>query len=288
MKGFKKLALVAAIAAPFSSVHALEALDDSVLSDMTGQSGVTIELETRVTMDSFTWIDTDGEGGVSMRGLTIGGFLGATLDDVQVTIDSQNGGDLVIALDTISGAPVDLGIDLTSVTLDSAAAGAAENITEGATIASNINLDIFLGPQEFVIENTGAGTSGLITAQGYFQLNDSSSMDLDVAGISLSSLKVGEFLGDADADAAGFRGGVYNDVAAMQANGLGAGFSYYNVTIGTADSLVAGAATDALQLTVTNFETDITADVAIGGASIGSIAMTDLTLDGTTLTVYGH
>ena len=89
MKGFKKLALVAAIAAPMTSVHALEALDDSVLSDMTGQSGVTIDLETKVSIGSVTWLDTDQGGSVSMRGITIGGAApGSKLDDIRLIIDA--------------------------------------------------------------------------------------------------------------------------------------------------------------------------------------------------------
>jgi len=51
MKGLKKLALVTAVAAlPFAAHADLRALDDSAMGNVTGQAGVTIELETEVSI----------------------------------------------------------------------------------------------------------------------------------------------------------------------------------------------------------------------------------------------
>ncbi|MFC3149638.1 DUF6160 family protein [Litoribrevibacter euphylliae] len=370
MKGFKKLALVAAIAAPLTSVHALEAIDDSMLSDMTGQSGVTIDLETQVTIGQVKWTD---EGSVNLNSISVGGFetqltadnayalsvnkaeqtirnltyqgaiaagqseedaraaaaaadvtgaeaavwaqlggaadeaaakatlnamIGATgvvdtntkLDNIRLVIDSNTSGDLEILVVTQSGfnadgsinptgvaVPVDLGVDVGSVELE------AQGANGGAVIASNINLDILLGPQKFVVHNdTSTYESGLITAQGYFQLADSSSLDLDVAGVSVKNLKVGNFLGDnaltGQAGAVDFT----NSFATSDLNDYTqVGFAYYEVNIGA-------NAADQLVMDVANFNADIQMDVEMGGASIGQITMTDFDVSGTKLTVYGH
>ncbi|WP_284379398.1 DUF6160 family protein, partial [Litoribrevibacter albus] len=128
MKGFKKLALVAAIAAPLSSVHALEALDDSTLSGMTGQSGISIDLTTQVSIDRFDYTD---EGTLSINGIEFGGAGAdlasagtAVLDDIKIDIDVEADGDLLIHLGTQDVASflqgtkeIDFGFAMDSMTL---------------------------------------------------------------------------------------------------------------------------------------------------------------------------
>ena len=62
MKGFKKLALVSAIAALPVSGFAMEAMDDSSLSAVTGQDGISISLGTEIAADIIIH-DTDGYTG---------------------------------------------------------------------------------------------------------------------------------------------------------------------------------------------------------------------------------
>lgn len=276
MKGFKKLALVAAIAAPMTSVHALEALDDSTLSGMTGQAGVTIDLSTRVEIGSVAWTDTAegtpgevGGGTVSFDTVTVGGIApGSALDDVRLLIDAADSGDLEILVVSQSGGAVDLGVDVAGISLNNSAGDTS------STIASNINLDILLAPQKFVVNNDGA--NGSISAKGFFQLADTSSLDLDVAGVSITGLRVGNFLG---ANAATGIAGVDAFTGTDYTAGLG--FAYYDATIQANGS-------NQLQIDVNNFNADIQMNVGIGGASIGQITMTDFDVSGTQLTVYGH
>ena len=300
MKGFKKLALVAAIAAPLSSVHALEALDDSMLSDMTGQAGVTIDLETQVKIGQVAWTDTNegaagevGGGSVLINDIFVGGWTGGgevagdRLDDIRLVIDSAASGDLEILVVTQSAfdaagnptgapTPVDMGITVGSFALDGTAGT--------STIASNINMNVLLAPQKFVVKNAdyvaangnlGKVGSGSISAQGFFQLHESSTMKLDVVGVDVTSLKVGNFLGDnattGQAGANDFTGTDYTQ----------AGFAYYNVDI------YANAA-DQLGVEVNNFNVDVQLTANIGNASIGQISMTDFDVSGTSLRVYGH
>ncbi|WP_286816736.1 DUF6160 family protein [Marinobacter sp. UBA3607] len=61
MKGLKKIALATAIAAaPFASHAGMKALDDTAMGNVTGQAGVTIELQTKVSIGEFRYTDTDG------------------------------------------------------------------------------------------------------------------------------------------------------------------------------------------------------------------------------------
>lgn len=101
MKGLKKIALVTAIAAaPFAAQADMKALDDTAMGNVTGQSGVTIELETQVEVGKFTYTD---EGSFSVSGIKLGGSTVATgdtgnelLDELKIDIDINEAGDAVI------------------------------------------------------------------------------------------------------------------------------------------------------------------------------------------------
>ena len=319
MKGFKKLALVAAIAAPFSSVHALEALDDSTLSGMTGQAGVTIELDTKVTMDSFTYTDTDGGasgeigggsvvmndvrfGGANVSGLAAATFDAAAtdrLDEVTIDIDVASTGNLVIHLgstDTqgvLDGTnPLDFGLYVGSLEVSGDPGVGA---TVNSTIVSDINLRGTLGPQDIVIANDGG--NGLIKAQGYFEIQESS-MNIDVAGVGISNLTISQddaFNSNTYIDKDGNAQAKMVDYGVvLPAKGLTDGtgsesWAFYGVTIDTVTS--GTGVTDALSLTVDSFNVDIAMDVGIGNGSannIGHIAMENLNVSGTQMVIYGH
>jgi len=332
MKGFKKLALVAAIAAPFSSVHALEALDDSTLSGMTGQAGVTIELDTKVTMDSFTYTDTGsgatGGGSIVMNDVRFGGALvngdaagtyagdlDATdrLDEVKIDIDVAQSGALIIHLGSVDTAgvllgnnPLDFGLYMGSFTTSGVALVNGAPAAVNTTIASDINIRGVLGPQDIVIQNAGdinAPTKGLISAQGYFEISDSS-MNIDIAGVGVTNLSISQ-------DDNPFASGTYTDKDGnavdklvdysaydlgngTMASALGNGddnWAFYAVTIGTETSET--GVENALALTVDSFNADIAMDISMGSQagtalSIGSIAMENLDVSGTKMVIYGH
>ena len=71
MKGLKKIALATAVAAaPFAAQADLKALDDTTMGNVTGQAGVTIELETEVSIGGFRYTD---EGYLAVNDISIGG-----------------------------------------------------------------------------------------------------------------------------------------------------------------------------------------------------------------------
>lgn len=97
MKGLKKLTLATAIAAvPFAANAELQALGDSAMGNVTGQSGVTIELAAQVDVKEVAYQD---DGFLAISGLSIGGAAldanndaTTALDDIKLFIDVAGAG----------------------------------------------------------------------------------------------------------------------------------------------------------------------------------------------------
>ena len=89
MKGLKKIALASAIAAVAAGAQAeLKALDDATMSEMTGQKGLTIDLETKWSIGEFAYQDA---GLLVLRDLSMGGNSNegsnSMLDNIRMEID---------------------------------------------------------------------------------------------------------------------------------------------------------------------------------------------------------
>lgn len=128
MKGLKKIALATAVAAaPFAAHADLKALDDSAMGNVTGQSGVSIELETEVSIGEFRYTD---DGYLSVNDIFIGGGtverdgsgnvtgVSGLLDDLLIDIDVEADGDAFIDVHSISGAPIDFAVGVGSASLN--------------------------------------------------------------------------------------------------------------------------------------------------------------------------
>lgn len=86
MKGLKKLALVTAVAAaPFAQAE-MTAMDDALLGEMTGQAGITIDVDLAMTIDAIKYVDRDGNNVLS----NVGGGNG-NLDEDGVDVGAGNG-----------------------------------------------------------------------------------------------------------------------------------------------------------------------------------------------------
>src|SRR5690554_2572190 len=283
MKGLKKIALATAIAAaPFASHAGMKALDDTTMGNVTGQAGVTIELETQVSIGTFTYTD---EGSFNVHGIEIGGagLAGATnnpitgapvtnlLDDLKIDIDVASDGDAVIHVGSISGGPIDWGMTADSMTLTAHADDAAQDST---TLISNLSGHGNLAQLDIRVD-TATDHLPLDVA---FNVVD---MDFDV-----------EFLGVGIRDLAIYGGQFFEQ---GPGGGLPALFAVADVEVYKGDGLGDSPQEDVLRIDVN----DITMDMSIGAieigtladgsaASIGSIAMDNLTISNTTLAVYGH
>ncbi len=259
MKAFKKLALVSAIAAaPFAQAE-LTSIDDAALGDMTGQAGITIELDTAISIANITYTDTDGTSGtagslgingVAFGGGTVGGSTSSVhdgrLDDFKIDIDVDGTDGVVIHLGGTDSAsslvgsnPVDFGLHVDTVT----ASGVTGNIASDINIAGN------LGPIDVTINNTTG--ADLIDVKAFFEVT-SGSLDVDVIGLGISNLKVGQDSNPIYASGSAYRAEI---ATALQSKGL------------IAD---AAAATDAdLKAAVDGAALALT-DVAAGGNGTGT------------------
>jgi hypothetical protein len=200
MKGLKKLALASAVAAaPFAQAE-LVAVDDALLGEMTGQDGVSIELETRVTIDSVTWTDGDGfgasatQGTVGINGIALGGAAaGSALDDILIEIDADGSDGLLIHLGGTNSQEVLMNVDAnTNGSVESVDFGldVASFDVNGSVIASAIAIDGRLGPIDIQIKDNGAADA-TIDVNAFFQVT-AGSMYIDVMGVGISNLTVGD------------------------------------------------------------------------------------------------
>lgn len=176
MKGLKKLVLVSAIAAtPLVANAQLKALNDSTLGSVTGQAGVTVEVQTQIGIGSIVYTDTAGSSGIgggkfAISGVAIGGAGVATaaqtsgltasaalsacnsggtqcnLDNLAFNIDVDSTGTAVISLTNFNQQPVDFGVVVDSMgTQDSSGANGTVLLSNMSMVGNLYALDITVG-----------------------------------------------------------------------------------------------------------------------------------------------
>ncbi|WP_303289499.1 DUF6160 family protein [Marinobacter sp. SS5-14b] len=264
MKGLKKIALVTAIAAaPFAAHADLKAMDDSAMGNITGQAGVTIELETQVSIGTFTYTD---EGSFNVNNIQIGGsgVAGGTgtnlLDDLAIDIDVEADGDAFIHVRSLSGAPIDWGMTAGSMEL------VAADGSQSTTLVSNLSGYGNLAQLDIRVD----------TATDQLQLDVAFNvvdMDFDV-----------EFLGVGIRDMA-IMGGTFFE---QSGNPMTDNFAVADVDVYKGNGLGTSTATDVLRIDINDITMDMNIGaIEIGGTSIGSVALNNLTISNTKLAVYG-
>ncbi|MBO6850996.1 MAG: hypothetical protein JJ867_11115 [Marinobacter sp.] len=292
MKGLKKIALATAVAAaPFAAHADLKAMDDSAMGNITGQAGVTIELETKVSIGQFKYTD---EGSFAVNDIVLGGAgvttegsaagYGDLLDQLKIDIDVEDDGDAVIHVGTLDGNPIDWGMTVGSMELLAGGTG-----SDSTTLISNMSGYGNLAQLDIRVD-TATDHLNIVAA---FDVQD---MDFDVEflGIGVRDMVItgagGNFDYDGDgsvmsADADGEFG---LDPTSKEAQVL-AGFANVNLDIYKGSGLGASTATDVLRIDVNNVYMDMSIGaVEIGGTSIGSFAIDNLAITDTKLAVYGH
>lgn len=253
---FKKLALAAAVAALPATGFSMEALEDSALSGVTGQDGINIGLATDISA-GLKIHDKDGiDGTVGNAGaLVINGFsitrLNAT-DEIELVIDTDDGGGTAPYLNVAVNLPADLTINLGSVAV------ASSQRDTGAWTTDNTTTEIM---------NLGSLTMGATTLNiqlGNEPQGNMIALNTSITnGISLSGFSV------SDAGGSLTGGSLSTDLQVID----GGGGTNLTVNTGidiTADGLVIGL------------------DGIGGGAGVGmDVRMADLTFGGTAAAAIG-
>lgn len=175
MKGLKKLALAAAVVAPFAHAE-MTSIDDSMMSEMTGQAGITIDIDLAMTIGEVRYIDQDGfgadgldQGYLTFSNVQVGELGTGSLTAAQirgVTIDVDNAQGIVIGLGQIGS-----GTDMAGLTaghfwngLDVRADFGINGVEAGSFAIDNItnfvpNALVLEGVTKFGINTNVTGTN---------------------------------------------------------------------------------------------------------------------------------
>ncbi|MBQ0752820.1 MAG: hypothetical protein KBT87_04435 [Gammaproteobacteria bacterium] len=269
---FKKLALVTAIAALPVSGFAMEALEDSALSDVTGQDGISLSIDINSTL-TLGIEDTDGFTGNLNSGMIIIDGM-SMVGTAAIEIDSAStatGGGVIqigVTIPTLTIQTGDIGVGL-GTDGTSATAGIANLVTEAAAVAP-------------IIDSVGVTLTGVSLT---LQVGNEATNLVSLATSAPVDIQIGNIL-DAndnftlnDLSANGGGSLIVNELAVnnVDLNGITIDVTTGGLVINTNGALVG---------------MDIAAmGVKMGtaaSASIGNVYVTGLDLSNQTITVTGH
>ena len=111
MKSFKQLALAAAVlSASFMAQAQMKSMEDTALSDVTGQAGISISGNFNQTIGSITYTDTgtgtgpDDGGSIRMETIALTGFNISDANPVMIDVVNNGSVDQIkITMPTITG-----------------------------------------------------------------------------------------------------------------------------------------------------------------------------------------
>ena len=174
MKGLKKIALATAVAAaPFAAQAEMKALNDSAMGNVTGQAGVTIELETKVSIGQFKYTDQGsfavndivlGGAGVTADGQetdTNGDVTNGLLDQLKIDIDVADDGDAIIHVGSLASEDLVNPITGQPVTVDHDGDPNTAEVAVKKPVA--IDWGMTAGSMELLAGNVGNDSTTLIS-----------------------------------------------------------------------------------------------------------------------------
>lgn len=230
MKGFQKIALVAAIAAAPMSGFAMEALEDEALSAVTGQDGVTISIASTtiggIRLDDNTgFTGGDGNGAIFISGFSMSGAT-------TIVVDAD--ADTIQAAITLGSGTMGLG-SISATATGALSGGATSLITLGNMTHGDITLNAQLGDEDqgAMVVLTGTVTGGLVLSG--FSISDTNSGGAISANVTVNDAGAGTDLtlsGNIDATATGLTiAGLPSVDVTLGALTLGGGAALGNVSI---------------------------------------------------------
>ncbi|MEQ5834839.1 DUF6160 family protein [Marinobacter sp. NFXS9] len=268
MKSLKLTALALAVSGlPLAAQAELKALDDSAMGGITGQAGVTIELETQVNIGEVRYTD---EGTLAVSDVFIGGAnrddmfseLGFAIpneatdliDNIKINIDVLEDGDAAIDVFPLYGSPIDFAVRTGAWEL--------RGDTDSTVIMDNLSIE-GLATEMKIRVDTATDKLNLKTR---FAIDD---MDVDVPFMAVG-------IRDLELTGAG-----YDDSPNIVTLGAIADIDVYKAPN--------GAGNDSLAVDLNTFDADMNiGGVLVGGTSIGSVAFDDLSIQNTQMRIYGH
>ncbi|NWN90465.1 hypothetical protein HLV39_02990 [Marinobacter adhaerens] len=297
MKSLKEIALTTAIvAAPFTAQAGMKILDDSIMGGITGQAGVTIEMETRVDIGKLTYTDA---GSFSVSGITLGGAgittAGAVagydtlLNELKVNIDINDVGDSVVRVGSMATqnlsawggspevpAPIDWGLNAKTMALTS------QGGSQSTILLSDLGGYGNLSQLDIVVHNDGVGSLQLGVGFNVVDMK----FNVDFLGIGIKGMSL---MGIDYIEAIAAQPEVEDMLSTTS-------FASASLNVYKGDSLGSSEAEGILRVDVSDVSMDLVInDVIIGGSnddvasrSIGSIALDNLVISETRLAVYGH
>lgn len=281
MKGLKKLALATAVAAAPFATQAMEPMNDEQMGNVTGQEGVTIELNTAMTIDQIEY-SQDTNGSFLMDGIRVGGFEDGQTLDLSVDIDLEDSGDAVIHVGSLDGNPVQLGVDVDSMGISGDAGS--------ATLISGLDLNMALGALDITAQVEDL--SGAVDTTGSLQIDTGFSItnlnvSFDVAAVSLEGFRMAG-AGTLDTMETADTATMIGLSAPAAAGGAPA---VVDMAIGAGDSLSGNnpGGGDVLRINLASFAADIyMPTIKVGEQSIGSVGIRNLQVTDTQIAVYGR
>ncbi|MAO12916.1 DUF6160 family protein [Marinobacter sp.] len=268
MKGLKPTMLALCVAGAAPAAMAFQPLDEISMGNITGQAGVTIELETRLNIDRFIYTD---EGSLEINDIFVGGanrtdmfsemnvnLVGQAsdrLDNIRVNIDIASDGDAIINLLPLSFNAVDFRMTTGAWNLTG---------TDGSTtIMDNFEMDMLIGSGTIRVD-TATDTLRLLTDIAI----DDMDFDIPFLAMGIRDLRLT---------------GADYDLQAPQPLRL---FATVDLDIFKGAN---AAGTEVLAIEMDSFRADLSiGGVLIGGTSIGSVMLDDLAITNTSMRIYGH
>lgn len=271
MNKLNKITLAIAIASiPMLSQAELKPMADNDMGAVTGQAGVTIELETQVNIGQAIYTD---EGSLAVSDIFIGGAnrddlfseLGFAipntasdlLDNIKIDIDIAADGDAIIQILPLFGSPVDFAIRTGAWTLQSATAGG-----DSTVVMDNLNIEGIFGSFKVQVDTS----TDKLNIDTLFAIDK---MDLDVPFLAL-----------------GIRNMRITGASFDDNPNVVTAFTHAVLDVYKAPN---AAGNDSLAIDLQQFDADVNiGGLLVGGTSIGSISLNNLSIQNTQMRIYGH
>lgn len=191
MKFLQKATLAAAIAAAPFSAQALQPIADEELGGVTGQAGVTIEIDIDsqgISVGEVEYTDT-GSGALDGGSVVLQNITVKNVTDLKQTIDVNGDGDLVMGVSAVDNMQLAIGGAANKSAL--ALKSSTGEITE---VVNDISMQLDLGPQTTYIRNLAGRDTTAKNALGLpVASHDGSVAIQQTMAVRIDDLDVGAF-----------------------------------------------------------------------------------------------